>query len=77
MATRKPSRAAAKPRPAPRTGKTTKATKTAPARKAARAKAAKKTRARPETLRLRSVIPGFTVNNLERSMTFYTAVLGL
>jgi len=30
----------------------------------------------PETLRLRSVTPGFTVNDLEHSIGFYTDVLG-
>ena len=33
-------------------------------------------RQEPETLRLRALEPSFTVNDLERSMRFYTEVLG-
>jgi len=33
-------------------------------------------RREPETLRLRSLEPGFTVNDLEQSVRFYTDVLG-
>lgn len=41
---------------------------------AARPKRAK--RRTPETLRLRTFMPGFTVNDLQRSIAFYTDVLG-
>lgn len=36
----------------------------------------KRRRQQPETLRLRSVIPSFTVNDLDKSLAFYTNVLG-
>lgn len=36
----------------------------------------KRPRQKPETLRLRSMTPGFTVNDLEKSLAFYTDVLG-
>ena len=47
-------------------------------RKVAKKKAAKRKRPRhkPETLRLRSVHPGFTVNDIHRSVKWYTEVLG-
>ena len=44
-----------------------------PAKKAA---SAKRKRKQPETLRLRSVQPGFTVNDIHRSIAWYTNVLG-
>jgi lactoylglutathione lyase len=74
--------AARKPRPAPRATKPTarRARPSAPARKKAAAPVRPpRTRERrhlPETLRLRSVTPGFTVANLEKSIRFYTDVLG-
>jgi uncharacterized glyoxalase superfamily protein PhnB len=40
------------------------------------AQAARKRRAQPETLRLRSTTPGFTVNDIERSVAWYRDVLG-
>jgi uncharacterized glyoxalase superfamily protein PhnB len=36
----------------------------------------KRQRKEPQTLRLRSVTPGFTVADLQRSIDFYTGVLG-
>jgi lactoylglutathione lyase len=75
MATRKRKTAA-------RTGKP-KARKAGPARKAKAARPApraagrrRRRRSNPETLRLRAVIPNFTVNDLSRSLAFYKEVLG-
>jgi uncharacterized glyoxalase superfamily protein PhnB len=47
-------------------------------RKTAKATASKriKPRRQPETLRLRSIQPGFTVNDIEKSVKWYTDVLG-
>jgi uncharacterized glyoxalase superfamily protein PhnB len=48
-------------------------------KKTARKKTAKKThlsRRKPETLRLRAVQPGFTVNDVQASFDWYTGVLG-
>ena len=57
--------------------KTTKArAKTAPAAKRA-TRARKPARARPQGLTLGSVAPSFTVNDLQKSLTFYRDVLGL
>lgn len=54
-----------------------KAAKKTVKRKAARKPAAKlKTRHQPETLRLRSIQPGFTVNDVQASIDWYTNVLG-
>lgn len=70
-----------KRRTAARAGKP-KARKTSPPRRARAArpaapKAARKRRRRaPETLRLRSFTPSFTVDDLARSMAFYKEVLG-
>lgn len=50
-----------------------------PAAKASKATPAKrviKPRQEPETLRLRSAAPSFTVNDLKKSLTFYQDVLG-
>ncbi len=47
-----------------------------PARKAPRARAKRPARHQPETLRLRSVSPSFTVNDIERSSAWYRDVLG-
>ncbi len=48
-----------------------------PARKAPRRAAAKhRPRKQPETLRLRAATPGFTVNDIERSIAWYRDVLG-
>ena len=67
MATRKSKRSAS------RAGKAKKqaARKTAKAAQPRRQK-----RHTPETLRLRAFMPGLTVNNLQRSIAFYTDVLG-
>jgi uncharacterized glyoxalase superfamily protein PhnB len=78
MATRKAARKTA-PTSKSRPKTTAKSRKTTPTRKAAVAapkKPVRRKRQHPETLRLRSIMPGFTVGNLEQSMTFYTAVLG-
>ena len=46
-------------------------------RKKAAARAVdRRSKAKPPTLRLRSAIPGFTVNDLQRSLEFYRDVLG-
>ena len=37
---------------------------------------ARPVRKQPETLRLRDIAPGFTVNDLQKSMTFYVDALG-
>lgn len=83
MANRKPPRArAAKktaPRKAARPKAAAKAIKTPPkkaSRKAAGSRPAKKVRSRPETLRLRSITPGLTADDLARSMAFYADALG-
>jgi uncharacterized glyoxalase superfamily protein PhnB len=56
----------------------TKAVKKRPAkRKKAAARAVdRRSKAKSPTLRLRSAIPGFTVNDLQRSLEFYRDVLG-
>jgi catechol 2,3-dioxygenase-like lactoylglutathione lyase family enzyme len=67
--------------------KSTKKAGRQPAPKAPRARAAGKSQARPkspdrrgkaafERLRLRTVAPSFTVNDLDRSLAFYEGVLG-
>src|SRR5258706_4970490 len=64
--------------------KSRKSTKTAPRRPAARKKTARHNKAataerrhqNPETLRLRSFEPSYTVDDLERSIRFYSDVLG-
>ncbi len=68
MATRKPrsTRAA-------RTKKTSPSRKARPARPAPRAF---RLRRGPESLRLRSITPSFTVDDLQRSLRFYTEALG-
>lgn len=71
MATRKPSRT-----PTSRKKKTPASRKARTARKATGARRALPARHGPETLRLRATTPGFTVNDLQRSLTFYTDVLG-
>lgn len=54
-----------------------KAVKKPAKKKAARKAGPKRTpRKKPETLRLRSVQPGFTVNDIHRSVAWYTNVLG-
>ena len=65
----------------PRSSKrTTAAARRAPAKKAGRKAAGggkpERRRGSPETLRLRSFEPTFTVNDIERSLRFYTDVLG-
>ena len=83
MATAKKSRAKAAPkrRKNPVAKKTVPAKKRAPARKAAPAvKAAKapslKARRLPETLRLTGFTPSLTVNDLSKSLAFYTDGMG-
>lgn len=49
--------------------------KTAPRRRPA-ARAARPKRKQPESLRLRSAGPGFTVNDIDRSLAWYRDVLG-
>jgi len=61
--------------------RTRKAKPARPARRAAPRKTAgtrppERRRHDPETLRLRSVTPSFTVNDLQRSLAFYTDMLG-
>lgn len=52
-------------------------TKPAPATKASKASAPRmKARKSPETLRLSSFTPGFTVNDLQKSLAFYVDGLG-
>ena len=46
-----------------------------PVRKATRPKA-RPTRKQPETLRLRAATPGYTVNDIHRSLAWYEKVLG-
>ena len=70
MAIRKSRRAKKAARPA-RLGR-----KRAAVRKGAAAAVPERRRRKPETLRLRSLEPSFTVNDLERSVRFYTDVLG-
>jgi catechol 2,3-dioxygenase-like lactoylglutathione lyase family enzyme len=67
MAKSKPQRRAPRSRRAAQKAKPRARRATAPRRK---------TRHSPETLRLRGFTPGFTVNDLERSLAFYTQVLG-
>jgi uncharacterized glyoxalase superfamily protein PhnB len=62
-----------------RTKKTAARAKTRPPRKAAARKAPsarRPVRKKPETLRLRSVAPGFTVGDLDKSVAWYRDVLG-
>lgn len=82
MATRKPGRARAAKKTAPRkaarpkaAAKARKAPKKA-SRKSASSRPAKKVRSTPETLRLRSITPGLTADDLARSMAFYGDALG-
>ena len=70
MATKKKPKAKARKKPA-RAAKR----KAAPAKRRATKKAPKARKA-PETLRLRSASPGFTVNDLEKSLAWYEGVLG-
>jgi catechol 2,3-dioxygenase-like lactoylglutathione lyase family enzyme len=46
------------------------------ARKATARKPARRSRRQPETLRLRSAGPSFTVNDIQKSLAFYRDVLG-
>ena len=71
MATRKPGRTKAS-----RKKKTTRSRKARTARKATGTRRAITARRGPETLRLRDSTPGVTVDDLQRSMTFYTEALG-
>jgi lactoylglutathione lyase len=66
----------------PRKAGARKPTKAAARRSAAPKKAAgrpvrdRRSREKPESLRLRSAAPGFTVNDIQKSYAFYTGVLG-
>ena len=70
MAIRKPRSKARSARPA------SPGRKKNPAGSAAAAPARERRRGKRETLRLRSFEPSFTVNDIERSVQFYTGVLG-
>jgi catechol 2,3-dioxygenase-like lactoylglutathione lyase family enzyme len=72
MARRKAARAK---RPAKKARSTARPAKTAGPRRAA-ATPQRRRRREPETLRLRAIEPSFTVNDLDRSVRFYTDVLG-
>ena len=50
--------------------------KKTPARRGAKATQPDRRHSKRETLRVRSIEPGFTVSDLERSLRFYTDVLG-
>lgn len=69
MAKRKTSRAGRK------RGRTAARKKTRAPRPARKKAAARARRRSPETLRLRSITPGLTVGDLQRSLSFYTEVL--
>jgi len=82
-----PKRKTAAKRPKPAAGKKPKPATSASAKSQRRisvgasdrtvsARAAHRRRRKPETLRLRTVTPSFTVENLERSIEFYSGVLG-
>jgi len=71
MATRKKAKANKKAKKPARAAKK----KAAPAKRRA-SKAARKARKAPETLRLRSASPGFTVNDIEKSLAWYEGELG-
>jgi catechol 2,3-dioxygenase-like lactoylglutathione lyase family enzyme len=86
MATRQPAKKTARPaakRPAAKTRKAS-ARRAKPAAKSTAKPAAKaatvarlpKDRRKPETLRVRSIAPGITADDLARSTRFYTDVLG-
>ncbi len=79
MAERKP-RSVKRTRPGRPSGKKALEKKTKPVKAARRRQAAsperERRRQKRETLRLRSVEPSFTVNDIERSVRFYTEVLG-
>jgi uncharacterized glyoxalase superfamily protein PhnB len=70
MAARKPRRAKRTAAPKRARGKTT------PTRKAAGARTRERRRQERETLRLRSLEPSLTVDDLTKSLRFYTEVLG-
>ena len=69
---RKPTR---RTKRAARAKRATRATKVRASRAKSRARASR-ARHQPETLRLRASHPGFTVNDIERSIAWYTDVLG-
>ena len=79
MAKRKPRRVK-RTRPGRSSGKKALEKKTKPVKAARRKQTAspqrERRRRKHETLRLRSVEPSFTVNDIERSVRFYTEVLG-
>src|SRR5262249_34784158 len=71
MAVRKQAAAKSTRKPAARRTKPSR-----PVKKAAGRSAPRERRHVPETLRLRSVTPGFTVADLHKSIAFYTEILG-
>jgi uncharacterized glyoxalase superfamily protein PhnB len=72
MATRRAKRSKPAAKKAPRRA----AARRPAARKAPAGSRARRVRRSPETLRLRSVTPSLTVNDLEKSVRFYTEALG-
>jgi catechol 2,3-dioxygenase-like lactoylglutathione lyase family enzyme len=75
MATRKARSGKAGAGRRPRTTAARRPTRKTPARRTAAAKRPKRRR-EPETLRLRAIVPSLTVDDLDRSIRFYTDVLG-
>jgi len=75
MASARPRKAARRPKPKAKARKAT--PRPGRAKKAPKAAGRKfQTRRDPETLRLRSIEPSFTVGDLDKSIRFYTEVLG-
>lgn len=75
MATRKP-KARAATKPVTKKAASKKVAKAATRKTAAATAREIKDRRTPETLRIRSIAPGITADDLSRSMHFYTDVLG-
>jgi catechol 2,3-dioxygenase-like lactoylglutathione lyase family enzyme len=76
MATRKPRRATRARKTKARTASQARGGRRQAAGRSKAAPRRERRQHRPETLRLRSLQPSFTVNDLERSVRFYTDVLG-
>ncbi len=67
----------AKKKTATKTAARSKTTAKRPAKRTSpKAKKARPRRKKPETLRLRTASPSFTVNDLQKSLDFYTRVMG-